>query len=1123
MSGVDPRQFGEEGAFEFNQMTESQIELCRRLDKIFKSHGIEIMPSKMFEGAVCASDSKLRHNPDWLAQAANSLREILYPFCSPRKKGLPKKILTEGGAIKNRDFASEIGRIFNLLNGLAHHGNSDNSKLSKEDIQKVDFDQLIVDFEMIMREALKRQLDVYSDIDSLIEAGFEKAERKQVDDLINANPDAKDYFFAKVPIEWISWLKDNGFFEVLNKEAEDETRYAYRMSELGYILRVAESEGDEEKIVEIMNSVDCVNNFNPEVVDQFIWIMQKLSLKSLVSILTKFKDENWIKLMKGFKPTGHTYESIVKKLTEANEFGGLLILAEALLALDTEDKERGYFDDYFYVDDISSSGIFESLSNLEGDFAESGIELILKILIELTQEKNDEEDAAFTYESNFSLYDVDLFNMAITQRRRISDREDIKSLLSALTSLIKSKISRDCENGSRQVYDKYFKLLPDSQWTWRIQMFAMSHCPELFSEDIKQEIDRIFSVSKYSHLLWGTEYLNTLRVSFSLWSDREKRDFVEKVLDKFEKLIAGLPEEDWHKRQGWEILSVVAPELTQEESEKAKNVFEEELNAAFIPKPTVSEMRGGMVQDRSPVNLDKYKDIGDLVQELKKELAPEALKEKYKDDDFLNPRNAEGVGNELRKDMKKRMSLYLAHASNFLDPSLNIHYTYSFLRGIEEYLREKNKLNKEDWNNLFEMFAKMKEAKREDYAENTDDEDRWLARWFWVEKTIANILKYFLTKEYEELFEEKRDFVLELIRMFLESEDPKPENEANEYGDLFHIAINSTRGVAFQALVNFVYRDGESLKDDVFNLYKETIEKASPSVRFVVGHYLGSFYLRDREKIKGIFELIFPQDEDSREEFFVAWEGYLLNALYKELFEDLEEYYKYALSLDSSLYPDRPKTRDLDQGIGTHLALAFAHFDEVQYTEKDKYLLLKQLWNSNDTKKQKEFISFLGRGIISNGNASNEWFEEKNVKLQKLKDFWDLILNRDDLEQVIYEAFGCWVNHKKKIFDYGWLAGMVARTIEKSNGVIDWDHGIVYRLHEFAKADPGKTLVILEKYLLGGILGDSGKNWFYLDDKKIEVFKELYKVKPEETKDLINKLLEKGGRPFWPLKDIIEE
>ena len=67
-------------------LTARQEELCRRLNDLHAYHGLRTRPSDMFQGAVFVARIEARGNPDWIAQAANSLREILYPFWSKQGK-----------------------------------------------------------------------------------------------------------------------------------------------------------------------------------------------------------------------------------------------------------------------------------------------------------------------------------------------------------------------------------------------------------------------------------------------------------------------------------------------------------------------------------------------------------------------------------------------------------------------------------------------------------------------------------------------------------------------------------------------------------------------------------------------------------------------------------------------------------------------------------------------------------------------------------------------------------------------------------------------------------------------------------------------------------------------------
>ncbi len=68
-------------------LSEDEIELMIALDNFYPHYGVKvkgIKASRMLEGAIFAIRRECGENPDILAQAAHSLREILYPFESDK-------------------------------------------------------------------------------------------------------------------------------------------------------------------------------------------------------------------------------------------------------------------------------------------------------------------------------------------------------------------------------------------------------------------------------------------------------------------------------------------------------------------------------------------------------------------------------------------------------------------------------------------------------------------------------------------------------------------------------------------------------------------------------------------------------------------------------------------------------------------------------------------------------------------------------------------------------------------------------------------------------------------------------------------------------------------------------
>ena len=127
----------------------------------------------MFEGAIFAIRPECQSNPDMIAQAAHSLREILYPFWSHQvetvsdKKGNALKKF--GSALVDDAIIQDAGRVYGQLNDLAHHG-STSTNPDFSDFRISDFERLLAVFERVMREVLKRQTDLHKEFDQILSA-----------------------------------------------------------------------------------------------------------------------------------------------------------------------------------------------------------------------------------------------------------------------------------------------------------------------------------------------------------------------------------------------------------------------------------------------------------------------------------------------------------------------------------------------------------------------------------------------------------------------------------------------------------------------------------------------------------------------------------------------------------------------------------------------------------------------------------------------------------------------------------------------------------------------------------------------------------------------------------------
>ncbi|MCX6353765.1 MAG: hypothetical protein NTZ78_02530 [Candidatus Aureabacteria bacterium] len=148
-----------------------QEDLCRRLDELHGLYKLKMKPSEMFRGAIFAIRVECRSNPDWIAQAANSLREILYPFWSSQARTVASKkreaLIGYGSVLVDDVLMREVGIVYGLLNDLAHHG-SNSTSLDFSTFTISDFERLLADFERIMQDALMRQIDLHKEIDKIL-------------------------------------------------------------------------------------------------------------------------------------------------------------------------------------------------------------------------------------------------------------------------------------------------------------------------------------------------------------------------------------------------------------------------------------------------------------------------------------------------------------------------------------------------------------------------------------------------------------------------------------------------------------------------------------------------------------------------------------------------------------------------------------------------------------------------------------------------------------------------------------------------------------------------------------------------------------------------------------------
>jgi hypothetical protein len=974
---------------------------------------------------------------------------------------------------------------------------------------------------------------------------------EKVRELINLNPDSHQYFFSVADERWLDWLWENGLLAGIHKPTDPEN--PSRIPELGYLSRVVEK--NPARVVDIMLEVSSAPDaFNPETLDQFLWICSKLPADQLARMVPKIHDENWVRLMVSFNDSGFEYENLLKVLSDAKDYDSLLLLADTILSVRTKEdiqkstNVRG--ESPFCLQHLEHTKIFDHLARIDNGHLNRALASVLKTFREIVLLGDEKErDRAFKIADKYTLYDVDFFTLERNQEYYDSPSEQVQELAAVAKGLIHRLISDKCQEQDfvREICNLHIQSLPDSRMGWRLQLYFLSLCPEVFKAEIKEQTFRIFACKMPSDITLGAEYQRFLQATFNTLGNSEQRTYIARIIE------SGTKKEWEYSARG--ILSCLAHFLTPEERKLAEASFGP-LKDDYSPQTAGGEMRSGWVEPQAPPDTETEwkKPVPDIVNLLKTVWAPFALKEKYrKDEDFLRPIDAEGVAGKLKLAIKARPAEFIQNASLFFDrANLDAHYTYAFFQGISDLLREKKMPASID---VFPILTLMKQVIASASAVRFEIEQpeekkgwNWLAHWSAVHNSMADIVRDLLSEEHSSGvdFAGNRNSFYEVIKYLLSHTDPSPGDEElatakitissgntpKKVADPLTLAINSVRGRAFQALVYFAYRDAGlmdknqplKIQADVKTLYEDALRRENTrAIMFMFGHYLPSFYFRDVEWARRLLFDIFPTAPEKKHLYLAAWEGYLANKLYQDMFFDpeIQKLYQRGIELTEPEDPSRNQVKDPDEMLATHLGLAFMYYEAFNF----EHPLFKAFW-AGSVQRHGKFVDFLGRMFVSGQNPhANKLLETEPRAAERLKAFWDWALSTYP-RATLFNAFGFWMNLEKPIFEPKWLAEHIRKTLEKTKGFLDWDYVLVRSIVQLAQKAPEEILAIARLYLLEGSLRTKQHHRIsmHINKEWLETFRVLHNnsATREGTYVLIDDLIREGGRMFWILKDALQ-
>lgn len=1112
-------------------------ELLSKLNSIQRQNPYRKYSDIYIGGVAALSKTNRIINPDWMSQSANSFREILFTLRKIEDKALNKvlahyeKLNFEKEDVKK--YKDYLSNLFGFFSDLAHHFSDikkkqkkdyiigDSFVISSDSLTFENYVKVIRLYKEYLKVLVVTSIEIHQQIDLCITQNQKEIEI--IEAFVNNSPDSKQYFFSKATKDWIMWLWDNSFFELLELEISNEEIYFKAYPELEYLRKMAEL--DPIVITYIIQSIP-ISKRNSHLIYFLFDIVELLPAEKISQLLDKIYIEKWIPLARASHLSGYDFKEIVDKVVSLNNPEDTLNLSLSMLSVKSNDsfaEKQSLYDltSPFKISHLLDCGLFEALTDIKEKYLDKAMEGLCRVLDETIRLGDVSKKEVYDYSDIFSFYDIDISSLdldKISNSRR--NKKDFLAFVATLKKLIERIVNINEKFQIEQTY-KNIDSLPSSNFSWRLRLIVLALAPDHLQIYLKNGLFKIFEMIDTYDIGSDFEYQNALIKCFSHLKDNDQKLYIENLIIHYENKIISNPEKYWLKRTTWELASCIQHYINLDQRNRIENLVGMKCSEYYNPKPEFREIRAGTVSHQSPEDISQQT-IAELILKLKTEWIPSKLKEKYKQDDFLNPRDSKGLSYAISTDVKIRTDEYLESINEFYSLDIDPQYLSAVVQGITEMIRKESLLSSKQLLTLLNFFNYIaNDISLMKNPEFQSGNSYFWSQWREISIGCSDLLVYSFSKDIikREIIKDNEG-ILNNIFMYLFSfpeYSDKSDEEISPQG-LHGTAINTVKGRAFEAFVQFAFAY-KHLSNDAKILFDIALADDELYMKFLIGRYLPFFFNINKAFVLELLPQIFPTDNELI--FVASFSGYLSQVLYTDVYEHMNEYYSHAIDINSkdnkeenSLYPN------YDELLASHIALAFVF---VNLSVKDNLFVL--FWKMENIIRHKKFIEFISECCLNHENVSEEWLKKKNVNKNKLIDFWDQCLDEISNEEIL-SGFGSWINSNQAIMPDNIVIEKIAATLKKTNGKLSWNYKFLKRLPIFAQVNPVKTLEAVTYYLFGKAGKLNSDRYKYHYDEEIK--KALSVINQngdshikQQTKNLINLLIKEGGRVFWDLKEII--
>lgn len=775
-------------------------------------------------------------------------------------------------------------------------------------------------------------------------------QKEQIEEVLSAlqNESLRRYFFYELNNPaWVVPLKDKG---VLVSPPEpiklEKGLVRYPSWEAGeYLARV--SQHCPKEVVEIISDLSDRENISAQtnLVDAAVNIPATYSAK-IVPILIK-----WLKQGYHFY-LYHRAGELVIKLAKEKKWKAAM---ELFLVLLEQSKEQHEIHETLkkLVKTTAETQLFKALDLLE----KSIHQIIIK-------SKKDEHGY--------------IWRPSIEDHQQNVASYDTKDLLISSTRDILKKCVKEDADKSRLRLEKYLK--DKYKMYWRLAINTITQCPE----ELKDLIFPILNDEKY--LYEGEvhhEYFELIKTGFPLLPDDEKKVFVDLIKRGPKKEIDEHYKQCWIRDRLWIIQEHLNADLKKKLS-KIVDIYEEPEHPEFR-----TYMRS-WVGPESPMTKEELEKF------TTEQLIALLIEWKPKEKHFAP--SPEGLARDLETIVSENPSEYVEKTESFLDDRMRPVYCFYFLWGLRSAVGKGKGF---PWEPVLTFCEKIIVKRSKFIAEQEQEEEE---NYDDVRCAVANLLQDAVSGEKSPLPIELMPRVRDILLSPTLINNPQPTLEYEAKSDPINLSINTVRGVAMHALINYAWKrawliEEAKKKNDTDNLnilnaeggsLEQTVKDAlnkkldrniekTLTIHSIYGRYFPQLHHIDKDWATKLIPKIFPTSDNERRYWEIAWKAYVFyNRFYDQMYKLLKEHYTKAVQeLDGK---EVKESEESSRRLAGHFMIAYLRGLE---SLEDRESLLNMFLSKASDQLRSTCVWTL-KGLLDaeeKGEPSDEW--------QKLKKYWE--------------------------------------------------------------------------------------------------------------------------------------